>query len=83
MIIQLATKQIADWLCEPFNKIEFTNKFEGNVQIKDRAYPLLVPRIPLTFDPSNPEHIHEIEEANNLAPFTISKARSSQSTGDI
>jgi hypothetical protein len=75
IIIQLATKEAADWLREPFNKHAFTSELDTNAHIKDRAFPILVPRVPLTFDPSNQEHLREVEGANNLAPNTINKAR--------
>ena len=38
-------------------------------------HPIMVPRIPLTLDPSNPTHLREIKEVNRLTPNTIKKAR--------
>lgn len=75
IVIQLSTKEAADWLQDPANEIDFTSKLDDMAYIKDRAYPIVVPRIPLTFDPSNQEHLREIESANGLQPKTIGKAR--------
>ena len=36
---------------------------------------MLVPRIPLTFDPTEDSHLREIEECNELPKGTIFKAR--------
>ena len=75
VIIQLVTKEAAEWLREPFNKVAFTEKLDANAYIKERTYPLVVPRVPITFDPQIQEHLREVETINNLAPNTISKAR--------
>ena len=75
VIIQLATKVAADWLREPFNKVAFTEKLDAHAYIKERMYPLVVPRVPISFDPLNQEHLREVEAINNLAPHTVSKAR--------
>ena len=65
VIIQLATKDAADWLREPFNKVAFTEKLDAHVYIKERTYPLVVPRVPISFDPLNQEHLREVEAINN------------------
>ena len=75
VVIQLASKEAANWLREPFNKVAFTEKLDANAYIKDRTYPLVVPRVPISFDPQNQEHLREVETINNLAPNSVSKAR--------
>jgi hypothetical protein len=40
-----------------------------------RPVTLIVPRIPITFDPQNVEHIREVEEVNNLKNQVIWKVR--------
>ena len=77
VIVQLSSKEAAEWLTEPSNKRAFMSKLDNNLKAftKDRAYPIPVPRIPTTFDPSNQEHLREIEGANGLEPNIISKAR--------
>ena len=75
VIIWMETKEMAEWLREPTNKKEFMDKLDANMQIKERTYPLVVPRVPISFEPDNQEHLWEIEMGNNLEPNTISKAR--------
>ena len=75
VVIQLASKEAVNWLREPFNKVAFTEKLDANAYIKDRTYLLVVPRVPISFDPQNQEHLHEVETINNLALNSISKAR--------
>ena len=75
VIVQLETKEIAKWLREPANKKEFIAKLDANAQIKERTYPLVVPRVPISFEPTDQEHLRELETVNNLEPNTISKAR--------
>ena len=75
VIVQLSSKEAAEWLREPSNKLSFMRKLDNKAFTKDRAYPILIPRIPTTFDPSNQEHLREIEGENGLEPNMISKAR--------
>ena len=57
IIIQLELKEAAKWLREPFNKHAFTGNLDTNVYIKERTYPIVVPRVPITFDPAVQEHL--------------------------
>ncbi|KAF8262949.1 hypothetical protein EI94DRAFT_1599952 [Lactarius quietus] len=69
------TKEAVTWLRDPINEAAFTCKLEANAYIKDRAYPILIPRVPLSFDPDNQEHLREVKSINDLPPKTISKAQ--------
>jgi hypothetical protein len=75
LILQFTTKEAANWLHKPEVKAAFTKKFNPDTSIRDRMHLIMVPRIPLTFDPGNPAHLREIEEANGLTLKTIKKAR--------
>ena len=75
LILQFASKESADWLRVPTNEAAFTRRFNPDTTIRDRVHPIMVPRIPITFDPSNPKHLREVEEANGLPTNTIKKAR--------
>ena len=75
LILQFTTKEAADWLRKPDIEAAFTKRFDSDTTIRDRTHPIMVPRIPLTFDPSNPVHLREVEEANGLTPKTIKKTR--------
>ena len=75
IIINFFTKDAATWLKRPEVSKKFAASFIAGAEIKPRQYPLLMPRIPITFDPGNPEHLREVEEANLLDKFSIAKAR--------
>ncbi|KAF8260752.1 hypothetical protein EI94DRAFT_1609832 [Lactarius quietus] len=75
MILQFKSKEAANWLCIPENEHTFTRSFDPDATIRDCVHPIMVPRIPITFDPSNPEHLREVEEVNRLPNKTIKKAR--------
>ena len=74
-ILQLNSKEAANWIHEFKVEAEFTKAFAEASYFKDRQYNILVPRVPLTFDPTNNAHLREIEEANSLSPSSILKAR--------
>lgn len=75
VIIQLKSKEAAEWLRISTNEMEFLNKLDTNALIKDKTYPIVIPKVPLTFEPTNEEHLREVESMNDLPPNTITKAR--------
>ena len=70
LVIQLMTKEATAWLCEPTNKSAFLNKFDTNASIKNKACPILVLRVPISFDPNKQEHLWKIEAVNDLPANT-------------
>ncbi len=66
IILQLASKEAAEWLRNSINEQAFTSKLGTEALIRDRVFRILVPRVPLSFDPNNKEHLREIESINDL-----------------
>lgn len=75
VLLTLNSKEAAIWIREPGNEETFANAFSKGAHIREREYNLVAPRVPLTFEPSNPKHLREIEEANALPAHIIRKAR--------
>jgi hypothetical protein len=75
IIILFNSKEAAEWLQKPEVESVFTTNIPSGAVIKQRQYALLVPRIPLTFDPAVEVHLREIEEVNKLDDNAICKAR--------
>ena len=68
-------KEVIEWIQNTKVESDFVTEIAPDATITKRVFPILAPRIPLTFDPSNGEHLREIEECNNLSSGTIEKAR--------
>ena len=60
------SKEAVNWLREVKNKVAFVNSFSKGAHIREREFNLVMPRVPLTFKPSNTKHLREIKENNNL-----------------
>lgn len=75
VLLQLNSKQAANWLRDPGVETKFTEKFAKDSFFVDRKYNIIIPRTPIVFDPSSEKHLREIEECNNLDLNTIEKAR--------
>ena len=75
VLLTLNSKEAAKWIREPGTKEEFANKFSTEAHIRERTYNLIVPRVPITFEPCEDKHLHEIEEANNLSEKAIRKVK--------
>jgi hypothetical protein len=75
LVLTLCSKEAANWIRQPKNEIAFTEVFSKGSHIRERTYNLIVPRVPIIFNPENKTHIREIKEANALREYTICKAR--------
>ena len=75
VLLTLNSKEAAAWVREAGNEETFANAFSKGAHIREREYILVAPRVPLTFEPENPSHLREIEEANSLPSRVIRKAR--------
>ena len=75
MLLQLNSKQAAEWLREPGRECKFADKFANETFFIGRNYNIIVPRTPITFNPADEKHIRKLEECNNLNKGAIRKAR--------
>jgi hypothetical protein len=75
VLITLNSKEAAAWIRRIENEIAFTNTFSEGSHIRERTYNLIVPRIPITFEPGNEQYLREVEEANGLNKGAISKVK--------
>jgi hypothetical protein len=74
LLLMLNSKQAADWLKDPGTETKFTNNFANDTFFINRSYNIIVPYTPITFNPSNDNHLREIEEHNKLSNGIIRKA---------
>ena len=75
ILLTLNSKEAASWVREVGNEETFANTFSKGSHIREREYNLIVPRVPLTFDPKKDTDLREVEESNRLAPHIICKAK--------
>ena len=68
-------KEVIKWLQDEGAELEFTSGIAPDASITKRVYSILVPRVPLTFNPTDDKHLREVEESNNLPAGTLDKAR--------
>jgi hypothetical protein len=75
ILLTLNSKEAVNWVRKVGNKETFANTFLKWVHIQDRKYNLIVPRVPLTFDPKKEADLREIKKVNSLLTHIISKAK--------
>src|SRR6266850_6176845 len=75
VVLTLNNREAADWLRSCDIEMAFTEAFAEGSHIREHCYNLIAPRVPITFDPSNEQHLREVEEANNLDKGVIHKAK--------
>jgi hypothetical protein len=75
VVLTADSKETAEWLKDPGVEIAFTDAFSKDSHIRERTYELVVPRVPLTFDPKEDEHLREVEETNGLSTKEIRRAK--------
>ena len=57
ILMQMNTKQAADWLKDPHIEFKFVAEFAKNSYFVDRTYSIVVPWVPITFDPKDTKHL--------------------------
>ncbi|KAF8269410.1 hypothetical protein EI94DRAFT_1547073, partial [Lactarius quietus] len=62
------------WLQDLENEFSFKTGLAPDAEIVKCQYSILVPHIPLSFDPANDVNLHEVEECNDLPAGSIAKA---------
>jgi len=75
VLLTLNSKEVVSWIREPLNEEEFLNGFSVESHIRERTFNLIVPRVPVIFNPSKEKHLHKIEETNCLDKNVIRKAK--------
>lgn len=75
LILQFETKEAAEWFKQPEILSSILPKIDSTATLKDRAYQILVPRVPVTFDPDHEESLRELEEQNGMKDGILRKAR--------
>ena len=75
LILQFGSKESAEWFCQPQFELDILPKIDSSAMVKERSYQILVPRVPVTFDPANKEHLRELEEQNNMHAKRIQRAK--------
>ena len=75
LILQFGSKEIAEWFRQPQIELNILPQIDSSATIKERSFQLLVPRVPVTFEPTKEEHLRELEEQNNVHSKRIRKAK--------
>jgi len=75
LVILFGTKEVVEWLQSSQAKLTFTASLAPGANIRQRQHIILVPKVPLTLDPTNEAHLREIEEINSLKENSIMKVR--------
>ena len=73
--MQFGSKETAEWFRQPQIELSILPKVDSSAMVKERNFQILVPRVPVTFDPENKEHLRELEEQNNIHPKRIRRAK--------
>jgi hypothetical protein len=75
ILYELNNQESAAWLNTPGNRSSFLEHFGAEVIIKDRSYQLIIENVPISFNPSSPMAIAEIETKGGLQQKSVIKAR--------
>ncbi|KAF8271796.1 hypothetical protein EI94DRAFT_1697817 [Lactarius quietus] len=68
-------KEVMEWMQDVGVECKFILAIAEDATLVKRTFPILVPHIPLTFDPSETGHLREVEECNELPEGSIIRAR--------
>ncbi|KAG1790543.1 uncharacterized protein HD556DRAFT_1218403, partial [Suillus plorans] len=74
-IIEMIAEEAAVYIKRQEIKDEFIKALDPTAVIKDRAYPVIIQFVPLTFNPSDQTQIQDMEQENKWEPGTITSAK--------
>ena len=75
VLLTLNSKEAADWFKDPMVEEAFTRMFSEGSHIREKAYNIIVPRVPTTFEPNDEKHLCEVEEVNGLDKKVLTRAK--------
>jgi hypothetical protein len=75
ILLTFNSKEAVTWLKDPGNEHTFMKGFSDGAHIRERSYNLIVPQVPIVFNPADKEQLRETEEGNGMNKFAITKAR--------
>lgn len=75
ILYELNNQESVVWLSTPGNRSSFLEHFGAEVIIKDQSYQLIMINVPISFNPTSPMVISEIETKGSLQPKSVIKAR--------
>ena len=75
MILQFETKEAAEWFKQPVILSSILPKIDSTATLKDRTFQILVPRVPVTFEPEREDSLRELEEQNGMKDGILRKSR--------
>ena len=75
ILIELNTKEAADWIRKPQTKELLLKELDIQANIKERLYSIIVPYVPISTPLNDYEFLHTTETENNLPPHLLESAR--------
>jgi hypothetical protein len=75
LILQFGSKEAAEWFRQPVITKNLLPKIDSSATLKARNFQILVPRVPVIFEPDNKASICELEEQNSMSEGSLPKAR--------
>jgi len=75
LLLTLNSKEAVSWINEPSNELTFSDTFSKESHIRQRSFNLILPGLPIIFDPNWAEHLRKVKEVNGLRVNAIKKAR--------
>jgi hypothetical protein len=75
LILQFGSKEAAEWFRQPVITKNLLPKIDSSATLKARNFQILVPRVPVIFEPDNEASICELEEQNSMSEGSLPKAR--------
>ena len=72
--LQFETKEAADWFKQLDILLSILPRIDSSAKLKNRAYQILLPRVPVTFETNSEDSLRELEEQNGMKDSVLLKA---------
>jgi len=75
LVLTLNSKEAVTWIKQVEFEMAFTAAFSEGSHITDRSFNIIVPNVPISFDPKDSKHLRKVEEANGLRTREVIKPK--------
>ncbi|KIK13671.1 hypothetical protein PISMIDRAFT_17819 [Pisolithus microcarpus 441] len=75
IVLEMNSREAANWIRNPTNRLTFIKELGGKIRIKDRLYHVVVPFFPISADITDASTMRDIERENDIPVNAIVTAK--------
>ncbi|KAI6133916.1 hypothetical protein EV401DRAFT_2177205 [Pisolithus croceorrhizus] len=75
IVLKMNSKEAAEWIKNPLNRVTFLEKLRGKTRVKDRLFHIIIPFFPILADITDTSTLRNIEQENDIPDQAIAHTK--------